>query len=202
MGQVKGMRADQANEREATKMQIRVLQDKVASLLGTPTTTPQSLTLPAPLEAIVTPPGVVPMPPAPPEVTIAPPSAPGQTKKRATLPDPPRFDGNRSKFPAWLLEMQNKLQTDGEALGSSRDQFNYVFSRLGFASVMASLFKWEQANLLSIDWNALWTPNPNTACNTKGSVVVTVPTYPIALTNLQLSVAVDMSVTGKATQPM
>ena len=51
-------------------------------------------------------------------------------KKKATLPDPPRFDGNRKEFPAWLLEMRYKLETDGPAIGLSKDQFAYIFSRL------------------------------------------------------------------------
>ena len=124
MSQMDDIRAEQASEREAMRVQIKALQENVESLQGTPATTPQSPTppaLPIPLS---------PTPPALPTVTVTPSSPPGQTKKKATLPDPPRFDGVRRKFPAWLLEMQNKLQTDGNAIGSARDQFSYIFSRL------------------------------------------------------------------------
>jgi hypothetical protein len=58
------------------------------------------------------------------------PMLPEQKKKKATLPDPPRFDGNRKEFPAWLLELRYKLETDGPAIGLSKDQFSYIFSRL------------------------------------------------------------------------
>lgn len=51
-------------------------------------------------------------------------------KKRSTLPDPPKFNGQRSGFRAWLLEMRSKLRVDGEAIGSPQDQFSYVFARL------------------------------------------------------------------------
>ncbi|KAK4236642.1 hypothetical protein C8A03DRAFT_16726, partial [Achaetomium macrosporum] len=55
----------------------------------------------------------------------------GRTKKRPTLPDPPRFDGVRRKFRTWKQEMESKLETDGPAIGTKRDQFAYVFARLG-----------------------------------------------------------------------
>ncbi len=81
MNQVNDMRADQASAREAMRTQIRVLQENVASLQGTPTTTPQSSTPPAPPRVVATPLGVAATPPAPPEVTIPPPSAPGHRGK-------------------------------------------------------------------------------------------------------------------------
>ena len=46
------------------------------------------------------------------------------------MPDPPRFDGNQKEFPAWFLELRYKLETDGLAIGLSKDQFSYIFSRL------------------------------------------------------------------------
>ncbi len=52
-------------------------------------------------------------------------------RPRPMLPDPVKFDGSRSKFRAWYLEMRNKLLTDGLALGNDADQFRYVFARLG-----------------------------------------------------------------------
>ena len=49
---------------------------------------------------------------------------------RPTLPDPPCFDGKRSNFPTWLLEIGNKLDTDGAAIGTHEAQFAYVYARL------------------------------------------------------------------------
>ena len=107
------MEARQAQEREATQAHIKALQETIASLQATPAATPQS-----------------PAPPALPAVTTTPPSPPGQTKKKMTLPDPPRFDGTRKKFRTWKQEMEGKLETDGLAIGTKRDQFAYVFTRL------------------------------------------------------------------------
>jgi len=94
------METRQAHEREVTQAHIKALQETIASLQATPSTTPQS-----------------PTPPALPTVAITPPSPPGQTKKKMTLPDPPRFDGNRKKYRNWRLEMEGKLRTDGRLLG-------------------------------------------------------------------------------------
>jgi hypothetical protein len=113
LGQISNIQAEQALEREATRLQIQVLQENIASLRATPATTPQT-----------------PTPPAFPGVTLTPPSPPGQTKKKATLPDPPRFDGNRKKFRTWKQEIESKLETDGPAIGTKRDQFAYIFARL------------------------------------------------------------------------
>lgn len=55
----------------------------------------------------------------------------GSQRPRPILPDPPKFEGKRSLYRPWLLEMQHKLQTDKLALGSDRDRFNYIYSRLG-----------------------------------------------------------------------
>jgi len=108
------MEVYQAREREANQAHIKALQETIASLQATPAATPRS-----------------PTSPAPPIVDITPPSPPGQTKKKMTLPDPPRFDGNRKKYRNWRLEMEGKLRTDGCLLGSPADQFTYIYSRLG-----------------------------------------------------------------------
>ena len=110
LGQINNMQAKQAEEREATRQQIEALQGNLAALQdkSTPATTPSVQDTIRDTDAI----------------------PPVQTKKKATLPDPPRFDGNRKEFPSWYLEMEYKLQTDGPAIGSSKDQFAYVFSRL------------------------------------------------------------------------
>jgi hypothetical protein len=108
------MEARQTQEREATQAHIKALQETIASLQATPTTTPQSST-----------------PPTFPAVTITPPSPPSQTRKKMILPDPPRFDGVRKKYRNWRLEMEGKLRTDGSLLGTAADQFTYIYSRLG-----------------------------------------------------------------------
>jgi hypothetical protein len=58
-----------------------------------------------------------------------------------TLPDPPRFDGNRKNYRSWKLEMEGKLRTDGCLLGPPADQFTYIYSRLGvLPQAMAAAF--------------------------------------------------------------
>ncbi|KAK4232987.1 hypothetical protein C8A03DRAFT_19842, partial [Achaetomium macrosporum] len=62
-------------------------------------------------------------------------------KKWPTLSDPAKFDGNRKEFPPWLLDMKYKLEIDGPAIGTSKDQFAYIFSRLEKAAKsMATTF--------------------------------------------------------------
>ena len=56
---------------------------------------------------------------------------PEPRKKKATLPDPPKFEGIRNAFRAWFREMKNKLEVDGMAIGSTQDRFAYIYSRLG-----------------------------------------------------------------------
>ncbi|KAK4117936.1 hypothetical protein N657DRAFT_540960, partial [Parathielavia appendiculata] len=61
--------------------------------------------------------------------------------KKMTLPDPPRFDGNRKNYRSWKLEMEGKLRTDGCLLGPPADQFTYIYSRLGvLPQAMAAAF--------------------------------------------------------------
>ena len=111
LGQINNMQARQAEEREATRHQIEVLQGSLTALQdkSTPVTTPSTQETTKGFDA----------PP------------PAQTKKKATLPDPPRFDGIRRKFRAWKQEMESKLETDGAVISNQRDQFSYIFARLG-----------------------------------------------------------------------
>jgi hypothetical protein len=51
-------------------------------------------------------------------------------RPRARLPDPAMFAGNTSEWPSWRTVIENKLDVDGQAIGSLQDQFAYVFSRL------------------------------------------------------------------------
>jgi hypothetical protein len=41
------------------------------------------------------------------------------------------FDGDRKEFSAWLLEICNKLHTNEQAIGTSKDQWNYIYAALG-----------------------------------------------------------------------
>lgn len=51
-------------------------------------------------------------------------------RPKPRLPDPKLFGGSTSDWPTWRISIENKLRVDGEAIGSSQDQFIYVFSRL------------------------------------------------------------------------
>jgi hypothetical protein len=123
------LRTEQANERVANRAQVQALQEELAALRATPTGTTTPTSTPAP-ETTSTPPS-----------TPAPPTPPVQTKKKMTLPDPPRFDGNRKNYRSWKLEMEGKLRTDGCLLGPPVDQFTYIYSRLGvLPQAMAAAF--------------------------------------------------------------
>lgn len=51
-------------------------------------------------------------------------------RPRPRLPDPAFYEGNKTIWPGWKLEMENKLREDADALGNPRLQFTYVYSRL------------------------------------------------------------------------
>jgi hypothetical protein len=53
-----------------------------------------------------------------------------QYRPRPRLPDPALFEGTKSLWRGWKLEMENKLQEDAEALGTPTAQLRYIFSRL------------------------------------------------------------------------
>lgn len=91
--QMMGQINEQANEREAIRAQVRILQEDLVSLQATPSgsTSPTN------------PPRRTPTPQQDPIPQQAPPA---QAKKKMTLPDPPRFDGNRKKYRNWRLEMR------------------------------------------------------------------------------------------------
>jgi len=57
-------------------------------------------------------------------------SAPGTARPKAVLPSPPKFDGTRSEYEGWRSLIRDKVDIDGEAIGSARNQFIYVASRL------------------------------------------------------------------------
>jgi len=63
-----------------------------------------------------------------PTLTSTPTSASRRTK--AILPDPPKFDGTRNEYEGWKSLIKDKIDIDAEVIGSSRNQFIYVASRL------------------------------------------------------------------------
>ncbi|KAM7209594.1 hypothetical protein V8F06_014857, partial [Rhypophila decipiens] len=97
--QLNTMQQQQAQERAATQQQIQQLQQKFSS------STPTSGGLPASTPT---------NPPA--DQSTGAPAESRATKKKPTLPDPPRFNGNRKRFRTWELEMRNKLDIDGPAI--------------------------------------------------------------------------------------
>src|SRR5271163_4834248 len=54
----------------------------------------------------------------------------GAARPKAILPNPPKFDGTRSEYEGWRSLIRDKVDIDGEAIGSARNQFIYVASRL------------------------------------------------------------------------
>lgn len=64
------------------------------------------------------------------EVSIPVPEEKPTRRPRPRLPDPALYEGKKSTWRGWKLEMENKLHEDGDALGSSMSQFKYVYSRL------------------------------------------------------------------------
>ncbi|KAJ5085462.1 hypothetical protein N7532_010233 [Penicillium argentinense] len=52
------------------------------------------------------------------------------SRPRATLPNQPMFGGSTSEWPAWQMQMENKLRVDGICFTSPLDQCAYIYSRL------------------------------------------------------------------------
>jgi hypothetical protein len=60
---------------------------------------------------------------------------------RHSAPHPPLFEGDTKEYRGWALEMRNKLAVDGLAIGSNREKFAYIYSRLqGQAKQMSVAF--------------------------------------------------------------
>lgn len=64
------------------------------------------------------------------EVSVPVPEQKPTQRPRPRLPDPALYEGKKSTWRGWKLEMENKLHEDADALGSSMSQFKYVYSRL------------------------------------------------------------------------
>ena len=52
------------------------------------------------------------------------PSSTGRPRKK--LPDLRPFSGKRSEYNVWALDARQKLDVDGESIGSPRDQYAYL----------------------------------------------------------------------------
>ena len=107
---------------QTKKIEALTLAAQYSTTNPTPSFTPAARTVPPTTTPLV--------PPTTP--TDALPQATHQLlrKKKMRLPDPPKFSGKRSEFRIWKIEMNNKLATDGDAIGGNVDQFRYIFSRL------------------------------------------------------------------------
>jgi hypothetical protein len=51
-------------------------------------------------------------------------------RPRSRLPDPSKFNGDRTEWQAWKATMENKLLVDGDAIGNPAERFLYIYSRL------------------------------------------------------------------------
>src|SRR5271170_5646987 len=51
-------------------------------------------------------------------------------RTKAVLPNPPKFNGNRNEFEGWKSLISDKIEVDGDVIGSGKNQFVYVASRL------------------------------------------------------------------------
>jgi hypothetical protein len=116
--QLSAIREDQAADREAYRTQIQAIQELLVQRRQTPSP-------PNPPPELLTP-NITSRQPSPPPI--------GTWKKKATLPDPPRFDGTRKNFRTWQLEIRSKLRVDGPVLGLRADQFAYIYARLDQAA--------------------------------------------------------------------
>jgi len=115
LGEVRLMRSENAALREAneeTKSKLAALETFVRSAQATPAPTP------APEDSETTP---TPTPTRHPE---------SSHRLRPRFPDPTLFEGQKSIWRGWKLEIEGKLIEDAEALGSNTSQLRYVYSRL------------------------------------------------------------------------
>jgi hypothetical protein len=113
--QIQALQEQQQTAREEHQAQTQALQ---AALAATNLEL-QALRQPIPAEA---PMGTL--------QTPTPTSAPKTVRTKAILPSPPKFNGTRSEYEGWRSLIKNKIDIDGEVIGSARNQFIYVASCL------------------------------------------------------------------------
>ena len=46
---------------------------------------------------------------------------PGAARPKAILPNPPKFDGTRSEYEGWRSLIRDKVDINGEVIGSARN---------------------------------------------------------------------------------
>jgi hypothetical protein len=105
---------------EQHQAQVQALQGAVAQT----NETIQALQQPA---SVRTPQAPAPVPPTQGTNSTVP-TPPRRTK--AILPDPPKFDGTRADYEGWKSLIKDKIDIDAEVIGSERNQFLYISSRL------------------------------------------------------------------------
>ena len=52
-------------------------------------------------------------------------------RQKQRLPELQTYEGKRSEWESWRLKAESKLAVDGNAIGTSHEQFQYLHSRLG-----------------------------------------------------------------------
>jgi len=72
------------------------------------------------------------------------PRAPQDIPKKHILPKPRGFDGTKSRYPAWRIQMEQKLEIDGEAIAPS--ETGRIFFILGYLEGDATSFveSWDE----------------------------------------------------------
>ena len=60
-------------------------------------------------------------------------------RTKIILPDPLKFDGTRSEYEGWRSLVRDKIDVDGEMIGSDRNQFIYISSRLEEKGLQSAL---------------------------------------------------------------
>ena len=115
MHKIEALSTELSQEKQLRTEQTRQLQTRQLKLL-------HSVTSEAPRLAPETTASYTPAPTEYPETIVR--------RPRARIPDPPKFAGLTSDWRSWKLTISNKLQVDGEAIGSSTDQEIYIYARL------------------------------------------------------------------------
>ncbi len=59
------------------------------------------------------------------------PEPPIKPRPKKSLPDIPRFSGDRKDYRAWALGARSKTSVNGEAFGPPASQFAYLYASLG-----------------------------------------------------------------------
>ena len=66
-------------------------------------------------------------------------SDPTTRRTKPILPNPPKFNGSRSEYEGWKSLIKDKIDVDGEIIGSDRNQFIFIASRLEGKGLQSAL---------------------------------------------------------------